>query len=279
MPATAPEEGGVDGEYDDEGAWGDGESLFGSWWSESWRAACEYALEVEWAEANPVFDFDGMKQRRASRHAVGRSYTTLSRIRRTAKRDFGRTSHQEPIGSRKDIWRESLEKGARTADKWRRCRCSYCMQLATLTQERRAFRWAVRRTEQGKDWAGGKWSTDKKPRWVDHDWDVVYGDGDGDTSEIWDGAEGAFEPEWVPPMEVDLLELVRIRGPQSRRAVQARLSLYSGVPGQRGTISESTEPTATSGPPPFDTDRDWELLSVYSDWDRCSVQSLEFKLL
>jgi hypothetical protein len=234
--------------------------------------------EEEEHDPNTVFDFHGMKARRASQHAIKRSHTAFARRRRTTKRDISRTNHsQEPIGSRNDIWREGLEKGAFVTYNRRRCRCDYCMQLATLAQERRTLRWAVRRAEQGKDWRGRMFTASKKPRWVDYDWDVECGD--GGAGEHWDGAESVFEPERVPPMEGCLSELTRIRRPQSRKAVQSKLLPYT-CRGMKGSLSATESDlsiesnSSTSGSGPSRCDDDWEVLSLYSEWDQCSVRSL-----
>jgi hypothetical protein len=232
-------------------------------------------------DANPLFDIHATKARCASRHAVKRSHTALARIQRTTKRraDQG----QEPIGSRNDVWREALEKGAIATYARRRCRCEYCKQQAILVQERRTLRWAVRRVEQGKDWGRGRFTTNRQsrwPRWVDYDWDVEYED--GDAGESWDGAESVFGPGRVPPMEANLSELIRIPPPRFRRAAQSRRLQYSGL-ARRGTKGSSsvteTDPCVESSTPipdsgPSRCDDDWELLSLCSEWDGCSVQSL-----
>jgi hypothetical protein len=245
---------------------------------EYWHALHEERMEVEWTEANPVFDFDGMKERRTSQHAVEHSYAMLARRRRTSKCDYGRANRdQEPIGGRNDVWREGLEKGALGTYSKRRCRCDYCMQLAALAQERRTLRWAVRRAEQGKDWEGERLTIYKKPRWVDYEWGVEYGD--VDAGEHWGGAECVLEPGRVPPMEVGLLELVRVPGRRSRRVVQAILSPYSSTADQEGTkgslsATQSDLSIESSSPTPDSGDYDWEVLSLYSEWDQCSVRSL-----
>jgi len=281
-PTTTHEEGSeleVDHKCDD-GCWDDNCSWVLTTFSEDSESEFECPTDVELTDTNPIFDFYGMKARPASQHAVERSYTTLARRRRTTKRGVGRVNSQEPIGGRNDIWRAGLEKGALTTYTRRRCRCDYCMQLDTLAQDRRTLRWAVRRAEQRKDWEGGRSTANKKPRWADYDWNVGYGA--GDAGEGWGGAEGVFESERVPPMEVSLLDLVYVRRPQSRRAVQARPSLYSGIAsrGTDGSLSAtefdlSIEPSSpNSGSGPLLCDPDWEVLSMYSEWDRCSVQSL-----
>jgi len=272
-PTTAPEEGTKLEVYHiyEEGCWGDA-------FSDDGETEFEYPMDAESLDANSI-DFHSMKARRASRHAVEHSHTTLARRRRTTKRELSGANRQEPIGSRNDIWREGLEKGALTTYNQRRCRCDYCMHLDTLAEDRRTLRWALRRAERGRRWEGGRPTANKEPRWVDYDWDVGYEDGD---SGEWSGAESVFEPERVPPIEVGLLDLVRDRRPQYRRAAHARLSLYPGI-ANRGTNGlllaaesdlsiESTSPTSDSGPLPCD--HDWEVLSLCSEWDRCSVQSL-----
>ena len=201
---------------------------------------------------NAAFDLHGMKARRASRYAVQRSHSTaLARRQRTTKRDASRADRsQEPIGSRNDVWREGLEKGALATYVRRRCRCEYCVHQTVFTHERRTLRWAVRRAEQGKDW--GTNQERRWPRWVDYDWDVESGD--GDAGESWDGAECVFGPGGVPPMEATLLELIRIRRPQSRRAAESRLLPYSDFT-LRGTnrLLSATEadPSTVANPTNF----------------------------
>jgi len=245
----------------------------------SWSPEDSDGLEYRLDDANPIFDFHDMKARRASRHTIERYHTALARRRRTTKRDVIRANRShEPIGSRNDVWREDLEKGAFATYNRRRCRCDYCIQLDTLAQERQTLRWVVRRAEQGKDWRGGGWN--KKPRWVDYDWDVECGE--GDAGENGDSAGSVFEPGRVPPMEACLSELVRIRRPRCRRAVQSIL-LPCSVLASRGTEGlllatepdPSIEPTSPNlGSEPLCSNDGWEVLSLYSEWDQCSVQSL-----
>ena len=260
------------------------DGIFSNWSPKDSGGELEHQMDLGFTDSYPIFDFHGMKARRASRHAVERSHTALARRQRTTKRDVSRTNRtQEPIGSRNDVWKEALEKGAFATYVRRRCRCEYCMQRATLSQERRTLQWAVRRAEQGKDWGGERDTTSKKPqwpRWVDYDWDVEYEDGyDGES---WDREECVLGLGKVPPMEANLSELVRIRRPRSRRAEQSRLFSYSGLAhrGTKGTLSTSEsdpsiEPTSPiSGSGPLRCDDDWEVSTLYSEWDGCSVQSL-----
>src|SRR5258706_1106978 len=137
---------------------GDGTSS--SWSPDDSEGETVHQMDFVFTDANPAFDFHGMKARRASRYAVERSHTALARRRRTTKRDASRADRsQEPIGSRNDVWREGLEKGAIATYVRRRCRCEYCTLQTGLVQEHRTLRWAVRRAEQGKDWGRGVFTT------------------------------------------------------------------------------------------------------------------------
>ncbi len=116
--------------------------------------------------------------------------------------------------------------------------------------------------------------------YLPQNWDVESGD--GDMGESWDGAECVFGHGRVPPMEANLLELIRIRRPQSRRAAQSRLLPYPDL-SRQGTNSSlsatEADPSVEAAPPisdfgPLRCDDDWELLSLYSEWDGCSVQSI-----
>ena len=236
-------------------------------------------MDFVFTDANPAFDLHGMKARRASLYAVQRSHTAIARRQRTTKRDASRANRtHEPIGSRNDVWREGLEKGALATYVRRRCRCEYCVHQTIFTQERRTLRWAVRRAEQGRDW--GTNQKPRWPRWVDYDWDVESGDGDAGDS--WDGAESVLRPGRVPPMEANLSELIRIRRPQSRRAAQSILLPYSDFTlreTNRSLSATEAEPSIKANPPisgfgPLRCDDAWELLSLYSEWDGCSVQSI-----
>jgi len=263
--------------YDCGECWDDG---FSSWSMDG----DEREMDSEFADANPIFDFYGMKARRASRHTVKRSRTALARRQRTTKSDVSRANRsQEPIGSRNNIWREALEKGALATYVRRRCRCEYCVLQVSLVQDRRILQWAVRRAQQGKDWGRGRVTTNKKPRWpqwVDYDWDVGYED--GDAGESWDGAESALRPRKVPPMEASLSELIQIPRPWFRRAAQFRLPPYPGLArrGTKGSLSVTdSDPLIVSSSllpdsRPSRCDDDWDVLSLFSEWDGCSVQSL-----
>ena len=259
------------------------DGIFSSLSSEDSGRELEHQMDFGFSDSYPIFDFHGIKARRASRYAVERSHTALARRQRTTKRDVSRANRsQEPIGSRNDVWKEALEKGAFATYVRRRCRCEYCMQRATLSQERRTLQWAVRRAEQGKDWGRERDTTNKKPQWpqwADYDWDVEYEDGyDGES---WDREECVLGLGKVPPMEANLSDLVRIRRPRSRKAEQSRLFPYSGL-AHRGTkntssMSESDHyielASPISGSGPLLCNDDWEVLSLYSEWDGYSVRA------
>ena len=100
----------------------------------------------------------------------------------------------------------------------------------------------------------------------------------------WSGTESVFGPERLPPREFGLLDLVRDQRHEHRRAVKPDppyILASSFNQGTNGPLSAaesdfSIVPTASashSGGLPCD--RDWEVLSLCSEWDRCSVRNLQ----